>query len=478
MPLAFVALAIAGCGVDDRAAEVKSALQDLTAGKSPFPVPVTVWKDVKALYARRDFAPIWIERGKTTAADAALQVLQRAREHGLEPGDYGADDIARRLDPDAVKRAYTHETTDGPRQTGELDVRLTTALLSLGHDVALGRTRPETIDRQWKAQRTAPDLVATLLTARERDLSSWLDAVAPHHHEYTALRQELARLRREPDEGDPAIDDRIARVRVNLDRWRWMPDDLGARYVWVDIPAFELTVRENGTDVLGMKVVVGKPDRKTPVFSAAMSTVVFSPYWNVPDSIAEGETAPAAARDSGYLERNGIEILRTSRSGATPVDPSSVDWNDAAEVKRLAFRQKPGAKNALGHVKFLFPNPFDVYLHDTPSVRLFARPRRALSHGCVRLEKPEALAQWVLSDSSDWDEDRISRAMQSGVEKHVKLKAPIPVHIVYFTTWIDASGDAHYEPDVYGYDAKQSVSLAAANRTGQPSHTKSAKPDR
>ena len=116
-----------------------------------------------------------------------------------------------------------------------------------------------------------------------------------------------------------------------------------------------------------MKVVVGKPENKTPIFSDKMTTTVFSPYWNVPDSIVEGETAPAAARDPGFLERNNIEILRLTKSGATAVDPATVNWDDPEELKALAFRQKPGAKNALGHVKFLFPNPYDVYLHDTPA---------------------------------------------------------------------------------------------------------------
>ena len=127
-----------------------------------------------------------------------------------------------------------------------------------------------------------------------------------------------------------------------------------------------------------------------------MTTTVFSPYWNVPESIVEGETAPAAARDPGFLQRNNMEILRVTKSGATPVDPSTVDWDDPEELKALAFRQKPGAKNALGHVKFLFPNPYDVYLHDTPADALFARQGRAFSHGCVRVEQPEALARWVL----------------------------------------------------------------------------------
>jgi murein L,D-transpeptidase YcbB/YkuD len=182
---------------------------------------------------------------------------------------------------------------------------------------------------------------------------------------------------------------------------------------------------------------------------------VFSPYWNVPDSIVEGETAPSAARDPGFLKRNNIEILRVTKSGATTVDPSTVNWDDPEELKALAFRQKPGAKNALGHVKFLFPNPYDVYLHDTPADALFARPGRAFSHGCVRVEQPEALAKWVLKDSPEWTGEKIVEAMNAGEEQHVKLKQAIPVHIVYFTAWADDAGTVRLDPDVYGYDAIQ-----------------------
>jgi murein L,D-transpeptidase YcbB/YkuD len=157
-----------------------------------------------------------------------------------------------------------------------------------------------------------------------------------------------------------------------------------------------------------------------------MTTTVFSPYWNVPDSIVEGETAPAAARDPGFLERNNIEILRLGKSGATVIDPATVNWDDPEQLKALAFRQKPGAKNALGHVKFLFPNPYDVYLHDTPADALFSRPGRAFSHGCVRVEQPEALAKWVLKDSPEWTEEKILEAMNADEEEHVKLKHEIP----------------------------------------------------
>jgi L,D-transpeptidase YcbB len=253
-----------------------------------------------------------------------------------------------------------------------------------------------------------------------------------------------------------SLDDRIHQIDVNLERWRWMPNDFGSRHLVVNIPYYHLMARENGKTVMDIRVVVGKPDEhKTPVFSSEMSTVVFSPYWNIPDSIVEGETAPSVARDPAYLAKNNIEILDMSKSGGTPVDAARVDWDDAEQLKHLAFRQKPGPKNALGHVKFLFPNEFDVYLHDTPADALFARPGRAFSHGCVRVEEPEALAKYILRGYEEWDDAHILEAMNAGVEKQFKLTERIPVHIVYFTAWVDEKGGLHFQPDVYGYDAQQ-----------------------
>ena len=259
------------------------------------------------------------------------------------------------------------------------------------------------------------------------------------------------------------IDRRLAQIALNLERWRWMPDDFGARHLLVNIPSYHVVARENGRDVMDIRVVVGKPGHETPVFSETMKTVVFSPYWNIPDTIAEGETVPALARDSKYLERNQIEVLRRTKGGVEAINARDVDWGDEDEVSSLTFRQKPGENNALGRVKFLFPNPYDVYLHDTPADALFSRVGRAFSHGCVRVEEPETLATYVLRGQADWPTPRILEAMNAGTEKAVTLAEPIPVHIVYFTAAVDAQGGIHVWDDVYGFDAKQ-MSLKARTR--------------
>jgi murein L,D-transpeptidase YcbB/YkuD len=444
--IALVCLVVVSSGCGDRraAAELKAAVQEILAGKPIAPANVAVWKDVRAAYAARNGEPVWTrESSLRSRATTAIEVLRTApAPHGLTASDYGLSAVmALQADIEQSKGA----TPDLRRKLANLDVRITAALMALGHDVALGRTRPEGLDPRWKARRPLPDFAGTFHTAADGNPSAWVTSLQPKHVQYAQLQKALA----------GASGDRARQIALNLERWRWLPDDFGSRYFLVNIPAYRLLALENGTTALDIRVVVGKPGNETPVFSSEMTTVVFSPYWNIPDTIVLGETAPAVARDPRYLDRHGIEILRVSKSGGETIDPATVNWDDAGELRQLAYRQRPGAQNALGHVKFMMPNPYDVYLHDTPADELFARPGRAFSHGCVRVEEPEALAKYVLRDAPEWDEPRMLQAMHSGVEKQVKLQTPIPVHIVYFTAWVDASGNVQFLPDVYKYDGKQ-----------------------
>jgi L,D-transpeptidase YcbB len=247
-------------------------------------------------------------------------------------------------------------------------------------------------------------------------------------------------------------DVRLRQLAINLERWRLLPDDLGARHFLVNVPHFHLFAREEGRTVLDMRVVVGKRGNETPLFSDEMETVVFSPYWNVPDTIALEETAPAVARDPEFLARNNMEVLNAA---GQVVAADDIPWGDEGLLAGYRFRQRPGANNALGYVKFLFPNEHAVYFHDTPADALFKRIGRAFSHGCVRLEEPEVLAAYVLRDRPDWTGDAIRTAMRAGTERPVQLGAKIPAHIVYFTAWVDEHGGLHFEDDVYGYDMRQ-----------------------
>lgn len=487
-------LAIANCNrrpIPEASAEVAAILGGASVAPAS-PASAKVWADVHAFYAKREGDPVWISKLKMSkSAIAALDVVRTAPEHGLVAADYDEPKITQLFE--ALEKGKD-KAPDRLQQLADADVRLTTALLAFGRDVALGRTSPTQVTTTWKARRKAPDFVGTLASV-DGDVKGWVHAMAPQHPEYTALVKALAGLRatQAAKPGTPAaafydtntaagikafqehhglkvtgiadaatkaainvpIETRIRQVELNLERWRWMPDDFGARHFMVNIPLYHVYAREGGKVVKDIRVVVGKPDHETPIFSENMTTVVFSPYWNIPDSIVEGETAPAMAKNPGYLAKNNIEILRVGESGSSKVDPKDVNWDDPSELKQLAFRQLPGANNALGHVKFLFPNEYNVYLHDSPADELFARTGRAFSHGCVRVEEPETLAQYVLRDDPAWSTEKILEAMNAGVEKHVALKEKIPVHIVYFTTWVDDKNGLHFQPDIYGYDTKQ-----------------------
>ncbi len=224
-------------------------------------------------------------------------------------------------------------------------------------------------------------------------------------------------------------EDQIRKIEVNLERWRRMPADLGERHILVNIAAFRLDAIEEGRSVLDMRVIVGRTHTRTPVVSSAIERVVLNPSWYVPRSIASKEIWPKARKSRSYLRRNGYEVLPDGK-----------------------LRQKPGENNSLGRVKFRFPNRFGVYLHDTPSRSLFDRPVRALSHGCVRIERPADLATWVLRDDPQWSPEAIQAALDSGRERAVELPEPIPIHIAYWTAWVDDHGTLWFGQDVYDQD--------------------------
>jgi len=436
---------------------------------APPGVASNVWQDVRRFYEQRADEPLWTREPDLAQAVAVVDVLQQAPEHGLATADYLNDDLAQALTPE-VPFAGESPANDA-QELARLDVRLTSALLALGHDVALGRTKPETIDPRWKSRRPPPDFAGTLSEAvRVGSLGTWLNAVRPVHPEYAALQKVLSTLWAR--EGSRRAGDRARRLAINLERWRWMPNDLGERHILVNVPAFHLVVREHGRPALDMRVVVGKDGSETPIFSSRMASIAFSPYWNVPDSIGEREVVPAAASDPDYLFRNEIEVLRPGKGGNAVIDADAVNWSDAKAVKPLLFRQKPGPVNALGHVKFLFPNPYDIYLHDTPSEGLFASEGRAFSHGCVRLEHPMALAKYLLRNRPEWTDEKIAAAMDRETEQPVPLTEGIPVHIVYFTAWPRAGGGVDTWPDVYGHDARQAAVTDAGEAVAASSTVK------
>jgi len=257
------------------------------------------------------------------------------------------------------------------------------------------------------------------------------------------------------------VDDRIRQIEVNLERWRWLPQDLGDRYVLVNIAGFHLRVMEAGEEVLQMRVVTGRPYRQTPVFSDQISYLSFSPYWHVPHSIATRDKLPDFQKNPGLVAQQGFDVFRGWEAGAQPVDPSTIDWPRLSAANfPYRLRQQPGPQNALGQVKFMFPNRHSVYLHDTPSRTLFERSERGFSSGCIRVERPEALAEYLLRDNGGWTPERIRAAMGQSQEQTVVLREKVPVHLLYWTAWVE-DGQIQFRSDVYNRDAGVASALAA-----------------
>jgi murein L,D-transpeptidase YcbB/YkuD len=230
------------------------------------------------------------------------------------------------------------------------------------------------------------------------------------------------------------VQQRIQQILVNMNRMRWMPQEPDGKLILVNIPEFVLHFVDGKNKIFDMDVVVGKEGHNTMMFTGKLSTIVFSPYWNVPPSIVKKEILPHMAKDPDYLASQQMEI--TGNEGGLPV-----------------IRQLPGEKNSLGRVKFLFPNSFNIYFHDTPAKSLFSKDKRAYSHGCIRLSDPVKMAEYLLKDDPNWPPEKINEAMFSGNEKFVKVKNPIPVFITYYTAWVDENGLLNFRDDIYKRDA-------------------------
>jgi L,D-transpeptidase YcbB len=262
------------------------------------------------------------------------------------------------------------------------------------------------------------------------------------------------------------LQDRVKQLQLTLERWRWLPSEFSAPPIIVNIPDFQLrTLDENNNVTMMMRVVVGKAMRtQTPVFSRDMTYVVLRPYWNVPPSILRSEIIPGIARDRGYLARKRYEVATYDGKVVTDGDVSD-EVLAQLRAGKLMVRQRPGPSNALGLVKMMFPNEYNVYLHSTPSQELFSRTRRDFSHGCIRVEKPAELAAWTLRNNPGWTLERVRQGMQSGKDDvTVSLVKKVPVFIVYGTALAYENGEVHFSEDIYGHDAE----LAAALAKGYP----------
>lgn len=459
-----------------------------------------------AVYAQRQYAPLWNNSAKV---QSIANILATSTQHGLNPADYHLDAImaransgsteldllltdglmryasdvrvgrvsprqvkgfryipAQTIDPVALVLAAA-EASDlnayldalpprSPVYGGLVQVlaklRLMEATggwpqLSDGRKIEPGNTSPRVIELRKRLAATGELGDAQLVEDAKYD-SALVNAVKAYQ----------ARNGLEPDgvigRGtrqmlNIPVSYRIQQTIANMERMRWQPDFLGDRYVFVNVPAYHLIAASNGEINLSMRVVVGRPQRATPIFSDNIRMVEFNPDWHVPPTIAREDVLPNLIKNPLYaLEHKNVRMYQNG----VEIDPTTVDWT-TANIRNYRLRAPPGPRNPLGTVKFLFPNRFDVYLHDTSEPGLFTKTDRAISSGCVRVASPADLANWLLGpDQANWSEDRRARIMASERQTRLIMKNPVPVYLAYITAWLGEDQVPAFRQDIYKLD--------------------------
>ncbi|WP_416867461.1 MAG: L,D-transpeptidase family protein [Imperialibacter sp.] len=383
----------------------------------------------------------WFSDGNLLpVADSMLQMVREAQAYGLPPEAYKLAEL------EVLRNellAFQFTTPD------RLDILLTDAFISMARHLAHGISRPvasslekDVIDASLLSEALAKGEIRTSLESQE-----------PCGEQYLALKKELKNLLRRQlsPKVDPAsAQSQISKLNVNLERWRWEAGPLPERYVFINIPAYQLSVIEGGEAVLQSKVIVGAKSTPTPVLESSIWCFTIYPYWTVPRSITVREILPKMKADTGYLSRHLYEVLDHK---SNVVDTKAIDWSLYDENNFPYYlRQKEGRENALGIVKFRFDNPYGVYLHDTNAPKLFSRKERALSHGCIRMEKAEEFAYYLVKNDTVYNNPLL-------LEQYFRLKKrteisviqPIPIYVRYFTAW-EENGKIVYYPDVYNKD--------------------------
>ena len=460
-------------------------------------------------YGERTGSLIWVtESGLSDKARAVMAEVRRADDWGLRSNDF------------TLPQLTAAETS--PEAVAEAEIKLTLTVLKYARYARGGRIPDPSrisklLDHTPPVQ--PPAQVLTDLAATDA-ADAYLRALHPKHPQFERLRQLLLKLRGSkakgerggqwtdakegaiaygarlqsvvpqlqpasswnPDiniesaranlDGQPTVEDEnvdaaIDRIIINMERWRWVPADMGEFYVWDNVPEFLTRVMKSGQAIHTDEIIVGQPSWATPIFSANMKTIVFRPSWGVPDGIKTKELAPLLRKSSGsglfgifsggYSAQAVLDAydLR-AYVGGRQIDANSVDWANV-DIRRYSFQQPPGPKNVLGDVKFMFPNSHDVYMHDTPERNLFSKSFRALSHGCMRVHEPRRLAEVLLAEDKGWSNAKVQSLFASGGE--VALDRHIPVHITYFTVRVDDNGKLQTYGDFYGLDSRVGAAL-------------------
>ncbi|HET7020677.1 MAG TPA: L,D-transpeptidase family protein [Xanthobacteraceae bacterium] len=377
----------------------------------------------EAFYQSRNYAPLWLDKGIENArAISAIARLKNADADGLESSDYKIPTFAG-LAPEAL---------------AEADLKLTQTVLTYARHVQAGRFPYTRVSRNIELPQAAPETADVLnAVAATQDASKVLDAFSPQHEEYRKLKAMLAELRGAAGAKKGDASRQIETILANMERWRWYPRDLGSAHVIVNQPDFTLRVMHDGAQVWTTRIVIGKPSMPTPLLSETMKYITVNPTWHVPPSIVHNEYLPALAQDPTVLSRMG---LRVSYSGGG-----------------VSISQPPGPGNALGRIRFNFPNRFLVYQHDTPDKYYFAHEVRAYSHGCMRVQDPAKYAEVLLNivhPEEHWTAARITR-MFGTAEQNLQLQpTPVWVHLTYQTAFVDSTGKLQMRRDIYNLDSR------------------------
>jgi len=428
---------------------------------------------LEAFYAARA-APLWMtEMGFSAKGQQALFEIEKAGDWGLDPADFEL--------PLAAALPAT------PEAQGLAELKLNLAILKYARYARGGRFTPSKISSLFDQRPPLRDPMTVLTEIEAADApDAYLQSLHPKHEQFVRLRQALLKARGASENANsenansedgksedvksedvkPAGNERdIKLLVINMERWRWMPENLGSIHVWNNSAAFMLYVVKDGKTIFADKTLVGTIGYATPVFTTPMTTIVFNPDWNAPETVVKENILPP-------LQRKNYSILRVHKLfvsyNGTPVDPTKVDWN-RVNVLNYTFSQRAGPHNNLGKVKFLYPNRHTVYMHDTLPVRkkFFKKPVRTIGHECVRMEKPIRFAEILLAESNGWPAARVKELWDKGVNSSVALEKKIPVHMVYFTAVVDESGKVETSADVYGLDRKLTMALFG-NATGFP----------
>ena len=472
---------------------------------------------VEKFYETRDYAPVWTKAGALTAqAKGVIARLKDAAADGLDPDDYPVPSFSAATSPEALAEAelrLTESMMDYARQAQSgrmhwsqvsadiqypehpIDPAQVLAKVTTAADASAALDSynpPHKLYRELKKKlaelrgegdkpviKIADGETLRYQPARKKRAEVKMDdprvpqlrarlGVSENPESTTYDATVAAAVRKFQDHADlkatgvldertvkalntPKRDRTIDTIIVNMERWRWLPRDLGQAHIWVNSPSYQVEVVQNGRVIHHTRAVMGRAETQTPIFSDAMSHIVFNPYWHVPHSIVRRSMLSGATRNGGYFARRGIQVVQ----GGRVVDASTINWA-SANIGRYAFRQPPGAANALGKMKFMFPNRHAIYLHDTPSRQYFGQSYRALSNGCVRVQNPEALAEVLLNlglPGESWSSARI-QGLYGPNERTVRFKQAVPIHLVYFTMTVDSTGSLVEYDDIYGHNAR------------------------